>query len=103
MSGGKAAGGADQVKKAKEPVIGRSLSSNTTTDQVSARTSGTDDSSFRLTNGHCGSLSDIDKQISTIQNEFEAELDGLIDAYRKIQHSQRSRAEDKGWFEDYKS
>ena len=35
------------------------------------------------------SLHEIDQQIVMIQNEFEAELDTLIDAYRDIQHSKK--------------
>ena len=35
------------------------------------------------------SLHEIDQQIVMIQNEFEAELDTLIDTYRNIQHSSR--------------
>jgi hypothetical protein len=35
------------------------------------------------------SLSEIDRQIVTIQNEFEAELDTLIDAYRKLQQTKK--------------
>ena len=41
------------------------------------------------TNGARNSLTDIDRQIVTIQNEFEAELDTLIDAYRKLQQTKR--------------
>ena len=41
------------------------------------------------TNGGRNSLTEIDKQIVTIQNEFEAELDTLIDAYRKLQQTKR--------------
>jgi hypothetical protein len=39
-----------------------------------------------------GSLSDIDKQIVTIQNEFEAELDTMIDAYRNTQQAKKKGA-----------
>ena len=35
------------------------------------------------------SLHEIDQQIVMIQNEFEAELDTLIDAYRDIQHNKK--------------
>ena len=35
------------------------------------------------------SLHEIDQQIVMIQNEFEAELDTLIDAYRNVQQSSR--------------
>ena len=35
------------------------------------------------------SLHEIDQQIVMIQNEFEAELDTLIDAYRHIQHNKK--------------
>jgi hypothetical protein len=34
-------------------------------------------------------LSEIDQQIVTIQNEFEAELDTLIDAYRSVQQAKK--------------
>jgi vinculin len=40
-------------------------------------------------NGARNSLLEIDRQIVTIQNEFEAELDTLIDAYRQLQQSKR--------------
>ncbi len=36
------------------------------------------------------SLNEIDQQIVRIQNEFEAELDTLIDAYRNIQNTKKS-------------
>ena len=42
-----------------------------------------------IVNGGRNSLTEIDKQIVTIQNEFEAELDTLIDAYRKLQQTKR--------------
>ena len=42
-----------------------------------------------MVNGGRNSLTEIDKQIVTIQNEFEAELDTLIDAYRKLQQTKR--------------
>ena len=42
-----------------------------------------------ILNGGRNSLTEIDKQIVTIQNEFEAELDTLIDAYRKLQQTKR--------------
>ena len=85
------AGGNKQYKQPKEPLIGRSLS---TENRGSARTS-TD--SFSRFNSN--SLTEIDKQISTIQNEFEAELDGLIDAYRKMQSSQKkgTTSATEGW------
>ena len=37
------------------------------------------------------SLHEIDQQIVMIQNEFEAELDTLIDTYRHIQQSNKKR------------
>ena len=48
---------------------------------------------LRFENGHRrssnASLSEIDQQIITIQNEFEAELDTLIDAYRSMQQAKK--------------
>ena len=71
------------------PKFGRGLSSSRV-----AETRGTVDnfSNHTTINNNVGtrnSLSEIDKQIVTIQNEFEAELDTLIDAYRKLQQTKR--------------
>ena len=59
--------------KAKEPV-GRPVASQSMNGNM---------------NGARNSLLEIDRQIVTIQNEFEAELDTLIDAYRQLQQSKR--------------
>ena len=66
--------------------------------QRSASTDTKRQSSNRVNNS---SLTEIDQQISTIQNEFEAELDGLIDAYRKIQNNKQTNSQ--GWFVNYKN
>ena len=36
-------------------------------------------------------MSEIDQQIVTIQNEFEADLDNLIDAYRSLQQQAKKK------------
>ena len=68
---------------------GRSFSSSRATDKHGGSSNLPNPSIISNTNGTSNSLSEIDKQIVTIQNEFEAELDTLIDAYRKLQQTKR--------------
>ena len=87
-------------KTNKDIVIGRSLSTENRNE---------DRHNLQPKVNGASSLSEIDQQISTIQNEFEAELDGLIDAYRKVQntsapiHKSATTTASQGWFEHYKS
>ena len=41
------------------------------------------------------SLHEIDQQIVMIQNEFEAELDNLIDAYRNVQQTSKKKGREQ--------
>ena len=88
----------DLQEKAKRPLevnesqhkYGRSLSSGRAMENTSALNHYSNQSmSNGTTNGARNSLTEIDRQIVTIQNEFEAELDTLIDAYRKLQQTKR--------------
>ena len=69
---------------------GRSYSSGRATENKGISNSYSNEPMVNGTNnGGRNSLTEIDKQIVTIQNEFEAELDTLIDAYRKLQQTKR--------------